>query len=186
MPESTTPSPLPQNPTFRLARPEDAPAIAHLGSTVFRTTFGYSMPPSDLETYLQTSYSASSITCDLLNPTITVLVATSPISPYPIVGFSQLNRSSSEPCIADSPKPVELQRLYVDTSFHGGGVGKGLVGEVERIAKEEGYRTLWLGVWEENFKAQGFYGRLGFERCGIHSFKMGECVQWDLILKKAI
>jgi len=81
---------------------------------------------------------------------------------------------------------VELQRLYVDTSFHGGGVGKLLIGGIEAIAKEEGYETLWLGVWEENFKAYGFYQRFGLVKCGFHDFKMGECVQRDWIMKKAI
>lgn len=117
---------------------------------------------------------------------MTTLVAVSPIFPYPVVGFAQLNRTSTEPCIADSPKPVELQRLYVDTSFHGGGVGKLLIGGIEAIAKEEGYETLWLGVWEENFKAYGFYQRFGLVKCGFHDFKMGECVQRDWIMKKAI
>ncbi|KAE8451084.1 hypothetical protein EG329_004756 [Mollisiaceae sp. DMI_Dod_QoI] len=188
MPEPTSPSPILQKPTLRLAQPQDAEAIATLGASVFATSFGYSLPPADLAAYLLTSYSTPAITQDLTNPRITILVATSPIHPYPIVGFSQLNRLSTEPCITASqaPNPVELQRLYVSPDFHGGGVGKMLVEGIERIGREEGYETLWLGVWEENFKAQGFYGRCGFEKCGMHGFKMGECVQMDWIMKKGI
>ncbi|KAF8865348.1 acyl-CoA N-acyltransferase [Acephala macrosclerotiorum] len=193
MPESTSPSPIPKRATLRLAKPEDAPAIAALGSSVFATTFGYSLPPADLDTYLTTSYSIPSITSELKDPAITTLVAVSS-SPSPnspstnIVGFSQLNRSSTEPAITalSCLKPVELQRLYVDPSFHGGGVGKMLVEAIEGLAKEEGYETLWLGVWEENFKAQGFYGRCGLEKCGFHDFKMGECVQRDWVMRKAL
>lgn len=58
--------------------------------------------------------------------------------------------------------------------------------DAERIAREEGYETLWLGVWEENVKAQGVYGRFGFERCGEHDFVMGSCVQTDWIMCKKL
>lgn len=188
MPESTSPSPIsiPQKATLRLARISDAEAIATLGSSVFASTFGYSLSPSDLVTYLQEAYSLTSVQTDILNPSITTLVAVSPISPYPVVGFSQLNRSSTEPCIENEPKPVELQRLYVNTIFQGGGVGKLLVEGIEKIVREEGYETLWLGVWEENLKALGFYRKFGFEECGSHDFKMGECIQTDKIVKKAV
>jgi ribosomal protein S18 acetylase RimI-like enzyme len=166
----------------------DAPQIGALGSTVFTTTFGWSLPASDLADYLESAYSMPSTTSDLQNPSMTTLVACSNVAPSRILGFAQLNRSSStaEPCVKDSPKPVELQRLYVSTEAHGLGLGKKLVEEAERIAVEEGYETLWLGVWEENFKAQGFYGRVGFEKCGGHDFVMGTCVQTDWIMKKTL
>lgn len=61
-----------------------------------------------------------------------------------------------------------------------------LIEAIEKMAKEEGYETLWLGVWEENIKAQRFYGRYGLEKCGFHDFKMGECIQRDWVLKKSI
>ena len=57
---------------------------------------------------------------------------------------------------------------------------------IEAIARGEGYETLWLGVWEENGKAQGFYGRMGLEKCGEHEFIMGTCVQMDWIMKKSL
>jgi len=81
---------------------------------------------------------------------------------------------------------VELQRLYVSPDFHGGGVGRLLVESVEKIAREEGFVTLWLGVWEENFKAQKVYERMGFGKVGSHDFVMGSCVQTDWILTKRL
>ncbi len=71
-----------------------------------------------------------------------------------------------------SPKPVELQRLYVSTEAHGLGLGRLLVERIEGIAREEGWETLWLGVWEDNFKAHGFYRKMGLEKCGFHDFVM--------------
>jgi ribosomal protein S18 acetylase RimI-like enzyme len=170
--------------TLRPALPKDAPQIAALGSHVFSTSFGYSMPPSDLQAYLSTAYSLPSVTADISNPLITILVALSASSD--IVGFTQLTRGTYEPCLEGCEKPVELQRLYVSPDFHGGGVGRLLVEAIERVAREEGFVTLWLGVWEENFRAQGVYERLGFRKVGSHDFVMGSCVQTDWILTKRL
>jgi len=57
---------------------------------------------------------------------------------------------------------------------------------VERLALERGFVTMWLGVWEENFKAQKIYERMGFRKVGQHDFKMGNCVQTDWILTKRL
>jgi len=45
---------------------------------------------------------------------------------------------------------------------------------------------VWLGVWEENLKAQRAYERFGFGRAGEHDFVCGECVQTDWILMKRL
>lgn len=82
--------------------------------------------------------------------------------------------------------PIELQRLYVTQEYHGAGVGRALIDRVEEIARGEGYKTLWLGVWEENFKAQNVYAKMGFRKVGEHDFKMGNCVQTDWILSKRL
>ena len=66
------------------------------------------------------------------------------------------------------------------------GVARGLVDEAERIAREEGYETLWLGVWEENVKAHRVYERFGFGRVGEHGFLMGTCLQMDWIMCKPL
>lgn len=54
----------------------------------------------------------------------------------------------------------------------------------EGVARDEGYKVMWLGVWEENFKAQKAYQKMGLGKVGAHDFTMGECVQTDWILSK--
>ena len=170
--------------TLRPAQPKDVPSIAALGAKVFSTTFGYSMPTSDLETYLETAYSPSSVATDLSNPSVDIIVAVN--KQDSVVGFAQLTQGTTEPCLEGSEKPIELQRLYVSPEYHGAGVGRKLVDRVEGMAGEMGFVTLWLGVWEENLKAQMVYAKFGFERVGSHDFRMGECVQTDWILSKKL
>ena len=167
---------------LRPARPRDVEAIASLGSHVFATTFGYSLPASDLDAYLEDAYSPSSIASDLANPNIDIVVACDDLDH--VMGFVQLTRGTSEECVAEADKPVELQRLYVRQECHGRGVGKALVDRVQDMGREQGFKTMWLGVWEDNFKAQKVYDRLGFVKVGTHDFTMGTCVQTDWILSK--
>lgn len=170
--------------TLRPALPKDASQIAALGSSVFSASFGYSMPPEDLQAYLESAYNLSSVTGDISNNLITTIVAID--ASDSVVGFSQLTRGTSEPCLEGCEKPVELQRLYLSPDFHGGGVGRLLIEAIEKVAREERFVTLWLGVWEENFKAQKVYERMGFRKVGSHDFVMGSCVQTDWILTKRL
>jgi GNAT superfamily N-acetyltransferase len=145
MPESTTPSPKPNPIILRPATSHDAPQIAQLGSAVFSTAFGYSLPASDLSDYLSSAYSPSSISNDIANPNSTVIVACPKVNEELVVGFSQLTEGTHEPCVKGE-KPVELQRLYVSTEWAGKGIGKLLIERIVELAKERGKKTIWLGV----------------------------------------
>ena len=170
--------------TLRAAEPKDVEAIASLGARVFSASFGYSLPPSDLDAYIKSAYSISTITSDLSNPNIDTTVAVD--AHDHVVGFSQLTRGTTEPCLAENEKTIELQRLYVSEDYHGAGVGRKLVESVEELARQGGFVTIWLGVWEENLGAQKVYEKLGYRKVGDHDFKMGECVQTDWILTKRL
>jgi ribosomal protein S18 acetylase RimI-like enzyme len=39
-------------------------------------------------------------------------------------------------------------------------------------------------VWSENFGAQRFYGRYGFEKVGEYGFRVGNTVDHEFILKR--
>ena len=171
---------------LRPATPRDAEAIASLGARTFASSFGWSLPAPDLTAYLATSYSPSAIAKDIVDPNIDVIVACRDDGSDTVIGFVQLTQGSIEPCVADAEGPIELQRLYVDEKCHGGGIGRALESEVERIAREKGFKTMWLGVWEENYKAQKAYDKFGFGKVGEHDFVMGTCVQTDWILAKTL
>lgn len=170
---------------IREAKEEDASAIARLGATVFSTTFGHSLPTSDLDAYLAESYSPSAILADLANSNKDTFVICPSTNLNHVLGFATLTRKTIEPCIKYlEGTTVELQRLYIEPDSHGRGLGKSLVTHLETIARHEGFATMWLGVWEENVKAQQVYGRLGYEKVGDHDFVMGSCRQTDWIMLK--
>ncbi|KND94332.1 putative N-acetyltransferase [Tolypocladium ophioglossoides CBS 100239] len=176
----TAPPPI----TVRRATPNDAPSIADLGVRVFSLSFGHSVSSEQLQAYLGKAYSIPAITADVTNPLKDTVVAATPAGA--LIGFAILTRGSSEPCIAHLDSTIELQRLYIDLAYHGKGVGKMLALEVEGIARERGFKKIWLGVWEESYKARKVYERLGYKVVGSREFQLGGVAQLDHVMLKAL
>lgn len=178
----TAPTSNPVN--IRPATLSDAGPIADLGAHVFTVTFGHSVEPHELDAFLQESYTKEAIASDINNPDKDVIVATN--SDDEVQGFAYLTRGSTEPCVENLEKTVELQRIYVDPNSHGAGVGKALEKTIENMAREQGYMNLWLGVWEENNRAKKAYEKWGYKHVGFHDFTIGSVVQTDDIMVKGL
>ncbi|KAH7207565.1 acyl-CoA N-acyltransferase [Fusarium oxysporum] len=162
----------------------DANRIAELGAHVFTITFGHSVEPHELAAFLKESYTEASIINDLNDPNKDVIIATNSNDDF--LGFAYLTRGSSEPCVENMEKTVELQRIYVHPDSHGAGVGKALEKAIESMAKEQGFKNLWLGVWEENPRAISAYEKWGYKQVGDHDFTIGSIVQTDHIMVKSL
>ena len=78
----------------------------------------------------------------------------------------------------------ELKRFYLLKPWQGGGLGGRLFAEIMAWLEAGGRRDLWIGVWSENFGAQRFYGRHGFEKVGEYGFRVGETVDREFILRR--
>lgn len=86
----------------------------------------------------------------------------------------------------DLENAFEIQRIYILNECQGLGLGKKLFELALDMAKEGGFDWAWLGVWEHNVQAQGFYRKYGFEKFSEHSFKVGDKVDTDWLLRKAL
>jgi len=77
-------------------------------------------------------------------------------------------------------KSIELVRLYVLKEYHGTHVAKDLMQYAFDFAKGKNYEKMYLSVWEYNFRARGFYEKLGFVNTGIENdFPLGTTPQTD-------
>jgi ribosomal protein S18 acetylase RimI-like enzyme len=171
--------------TIGYAAASEAAAIAKIGTDTFTIAFGHSVSAQDLADFLATTYSTASVQRDMQNPRVVTWVARDSTSK--VLGFVQLVRGLSEPCIpGDAATHAELRRLYVDATAHGRGIGSKLMAAVEAQARAEGFKQLWLTVWEFNPNAQRLYERLGYEKVGAMGFATGKCVQTDFVLCKAL
>ncbi|CAG9982771.1 unnamed protein product [Clonostachys byssicola] len=170
--------------TVRFATLADANRITELGAHVFAVTYGHSVEPRELRTYLKESYSKSSIIKDIQDGKKDVFVATNDENNF--LGFAYLTQGNKEPCVETFERTIELQRLYVHPSSHGTGVGRLLGEAVETRAREQGFKNVWLGVWEDNPRAIRAYEKWGYKQVGVHDFAIGSVVQTDHIMVKAL
>lgn len=163
----------------------DAAAMAEMGGNTFTATFGSSVSKEDLKDFLTATYSAEAIVAELADSSKTYLVART--THGAVVGIAQLYRGQTHSSVAAAAHEVaEMQKVYVDTKMHGQGVGSKLIAAIEKLARDEGFKKLWLTVWEENEKAQKLYERLGYVKTGDIDFVTGTCVQTDWVLAKTL
>lgn len=83
-----------------------------------------------------------------------------------------------------APGDGEVQRLYILQGYQGGGRGTALLRTALDWLERDGPRTLWIGVWSENYGAQRFYARHGFEIVGDYSFMVGDHADHELITRR--
>ncbi|HET7457679.1 MAG TPA: GNAT family N-acetyltransferase [Gemmatimonadaceae bacterium] len=172
----------------RRALAADAATLAALGERTFRDTFSAGNRAEDMDVYVALAFGLRQQAAELGDPRVLTLIAESAEpSGRHAIGYATLRQVADEtpPCVT-GPEPIELARLYVDRPWHGRAVGAALMEHAIDASRERGARTLWLGVWEHNPRARAFYARWGFVEVGEHDFMLGDDLQRDLLLARAI
>ena len=81
---------------------------------------------------------------------------------------------------------VELSKCYALPDVHGGDVAATLMDASVACARELGARCVWLGVNQENERAQRFYRKHGFEVTGTKTFQLGARTESDYVLVRPL
>jgi len=165
---------------IRRATVSDARLIADLGARTFEAAFGADNSAEDMATYLSSNFSEEKIR-DQLNDSSSIYLLL--YQEGNAIGYALLSSSKSPDSIS-GPSPVELVRIYVETEGIGRGFGSALMKACLEQAKHNGYRTIWLGVWERNQRAIAFYKKWGFVKVGSKEFRLGNDVQTDIVFAK--
>lgn len=103
-----------------------------------------------------------------------------------LIGFLKLRTDNIEENNLAGPLSMELQRIYVLASEKGNGYGKLLLKFAEDFALENGFKLLWLGVWEHNSNAISFYQHIGYQLFGKHDFMYAGDKQTDFMMRKKL
>lgn len=82
------------------------------------------------------------------------------------------------------PESIEIERIYVESSYKRKGLGSAMINYAESLAREHEFSQIWLGVWRKNPSAVKFYKNCGFRHEGEHIFKVGTEEQTDYIFVK--
>src|SRR5687768_7662909 len=128
---------------IRLCGPGDEDALALVGQATFLETFAGVLPGADIVAHCRDQH-APSVYRSWLDSTARVWLAEAAQSAAPI-GYLVLARASL-PIDSPSERDLEVKRIYLLDQFHGRGIGRQLMVEAERHAREAGATRLLLGV----------------------------------------
>ena len=101
------------------------------------------------------------------------------------MGYLKLNGGNSQTELKDE-RTLEIERIYVLSSWYGKQVGQLLYNKAIEVALELNADYIWLGVWEENQRAIRFYERNGFVAFDKHIFRLGDDEQTDIMMKRPV
>ena len=163
-------------PTLTQATLPDLPTLTSLSRRTFFETFAQQNTAEDMALYLEKNMSEEALKKEMLDThaAFYLLKENETACGYFKIEFG-----------AD-PKRLEIERLYVDAAFQKKGYGKWMMDTIEKIAAEKNKSEIFLGVWRENHKAISFYQKCGFEIYDVHTFQLGNDLQYDWLMKKAL
>ncbi len=165
---------------IRRATVADAEAMSRIATDTFVETFGTLYPPEDLAYFLQNSYSpaAQREALEKESEAMWLLERSGIPVGHAYAGACGLPHPQAR--AGDG----ELKRLYLLSEAHNGGWGAKLLQTALEWLQRAGPRTLWVGVWSENFGAQRFYARYGFEKVGEYEFPVGKTRDREFIMRR--
>lgn len=167
---------------IRKATLSDLETIQKISTQTFIETFAAVNTPENIDNYIKDSLNTERLTAELNNLNSQFYIA---YSNDEVVGYLKINFGDAQ-TESLNENALEVQRIYVLQNFHGKNIGQLLLEEVKKIAQTTCVEYIWLGVWEENYRALRFYTKNGFVVFDKHVFKMGNDEQTDLLMQLKI
>jgi ribosomal protein S18 acetylase RimI-like enzyme len=173
------------------AVPADLDAIADVAAQTFPLACPPSATAENIAAFITANLSAEKFGHYLADPERLVLVARAPTADgTTVVGYAMLIHGvPDDPDVqrAVTLRPtVELSKIYVLPSSHGGLVSAALMAAGLDYAQTAGAKSMWLGVNQENQRAQRFYAKQGFAVTGTKSFQLGAHLEHDFVLTRPV
>lgn len=160
------------------AGPAQLNELVQISADTFSETFAVHNSAADMADYLALHMSHGPLAKELSDSRNWFYLAT--VGPH-TAGYCKL-RKSEAPAELAHDQAIELERLYVSARYHSQKIGAALMRHAIDMAVASQASVLWLGVWEHNHKAIGFYQKWGFTTFGSHGFQLGNDLQTDLLM----
>lgn len=170
--------------TITRTLPEQVATLSTIAKQTFYDTFTGTCTEADMQHFLDTVFNETTLSKELNNPNDLCFFAYADGQP---IGYIRFMEDYSSFPLMQQWKAIELKRIYVVKEYQGKGVAQQLMDFYQQYAQENGYKALWLGVWEHNVRAQKFYEKYGFQNSGhTHDFPIGDTPQTDFWFWKFI
>lgn len=145
---------------------------------VAAATFALACPPGtrqeDIDEFVRDVLSIERFESYLADPARELLVA---VRHGRLVGYTMLVVGEPKDADVDSAitaRPtIELSKCYLLADEHGAGAASALMAATLEVAREAGAAGVWLGVNQQNGRANRFYEKHGFAVVGTKRFLVG-------------
>ncbi len=171
------------------ATANDVGTLLELAKSTFADTFLPLNNPADFADYMARAFTVENFLTELSDPMTEFWLAKAGTG-MPPVGYFKINKNRPHDAFIEERKTdgrlCELERIYVRANQKGRGIGQKLLIKAIFLAKQDCSDWLWLGVWEKNHPALAFYEAQNFEIFGKHHFSIGDDIQVDLLMRRAV
>jgi ribosomal protein S18 acetylase RimI-like enzyme len=161
--------------TIRNWTREDFSIVKNILLTTWKNTYTF-IPEADILIHFEKHYSEDRL-IEILNDPFSKGIITE-VNSVP-AGWLKLFEDQIN-------KKFFVSSLYVLPEYQGFGLGKKLLNEAYRIAKEKQFSKVWLGVMKQNVKSLEWYQNLGYVFDSEEPFQMGSTEVMHLIGYKVI
>ena len=168
----------------------DTEELAAVAALTFPLACPPSTPAENVASFIEANLRASRFDEYLADPRRAILIAR---KDGRIIGYAMLIRGVDDLDIpADVQRAVdirpaaELSKIYLLPDHHGSGASAALMRRALETAGRWGARCVWLGVNQENPRAQRFYAKSGFTVNGTRTFQVGNRRENDYVMVRAV
>jgi len=165
----------------------DLPELADVAARTFPLACPPSVTAENIAAFIDENLSQARLRDYLADSDRAVLAARDDGA---MVGYVMLIRGvpdDDDVLKAVTPRPaVELSKLYVLPGSHGTGVSSALMTAARQHAINLGAKCMWLGVNQQNRRAQRFYTKHGFTINGTKTFRLGAGVENDYVMVRPL
>jgi diamine N-acetyltransferase len=167
---------------IKRVKPSELHVLLQYSKKTFYEFFAHLNDPVHFETYVAVAFKPENMLSQLNNPDSEFYFA---VIEDNVAGYIKLNINDAQNEFRDE-NGLELERIYVSGEYHGKHIGRQLLNFAIERGRQLQKDFIWLGVWEHNQKAIGFYRAHGFEFCGNHDFMLGDDRQTDMLMKRSV
>ncbi len=158
----------------RPASIQDIEMLSYLAAFTFRHTYEKYNTAADIALYIRTHFTEEVLANAIQQPENTFLLAFN--QREQMLGYAKVVRNKVPDIDMVANQYIQLEKIYLLPEVQGKKIGQHLMKACLSLAKTEGFKAIWLGVWKENKAAIQFYEKIGFRVAGNYAFTMGDTV----------
>ena len=168
--------------SIRRAEPGEGAKLQELAAATFGLACPPGTPAADIVDFVATQLSEERFESYLADPRREIVIATidDRFAGYSMLVFGEPTDPDVGAVVTARPA-VELSKFYLRAEGHGSGLASLLMGSTLDAARVRGSLVVWLGVNQQNIRANRFYEKCGFAVSGTKTFALGDRLEDDYV-----